>query len=296
MRTLMKMRRPLLTGIILLLFYCSFAQGPSFSTIKQIYNLSVGDSFVYRASFNRNYSGGSCSFAGYTLSTIISYRLSGDSIIVGSYHFTKDTTPCCDAACGTNSGLTSFYLTNIYTQIDSLFSQQYTCDTTQSIQCFDSVFITNSYNFRKQNRYREVDLGFTDETYADGLGLVHQDNLEEDLGAETTLQLIYYHKASGEIWGHPQNLISSISRLSQPLLTANVFPNPAAESFNLKLSEIPSEKVKFELIDETGKILLIREIHDQQTEINRESLSAGVYIWELLSDNVILSRGKLFLN
>ena len=267
----------------------------SFSTIGQIYNYSVGDTFEYQVSTSRPSGGTSCRSAGYLLNTIIAYNVSGNSITYRIAMIQTDTIhqPGCEA---------SFSDTNTYTiyNIDSYFDQVFRCDTNFTYNpydsCYDSIFQNSNYNFHKQNHYHNPSFNYFDETYADSIGLVSMDDIAEAGEQETRQQLIYFHKASGEIWGQSQAITTTVAVIQPEIWTAKIIPTPAAESFKLILSKLPTGNLDFILSDGKGAHVFSKNITNLQTDMSRNKLSSGFYFWEIISENQVIVRGKLLLN
>ena len=270
----------------------SFAQSFSFSTLREIYAFSVGDTFEYQVGSRQPYAP-YCTYEGHTLTVITSFNISRDTIVYTSESYSEAIAPCCEPGCGF-SQYSSSSVTSTVTNLDSTVFYSLICPNGD--ECLDTAFSNGNFNFHKQNLFHDNGFNFIDETYANGLGFVQKDDVAEENKTETTFRLIYFHKTTGEIWGQPQPIVSGINTLHPDNLTAQIFPVPAENNFNLMLSEPPFSKLNFLLFDASGRIIFNQLITNMQTEIERNDLSSGLYHWELTSSNQVLQRGKLVLH
>ena len=71
---------------------------------------------------------------------------------------------------------------------------------------------------------------------------------------------------------------------------ATLFPNPMRVSASLQLYGAIAGKTEFLLYDLTGRQVMVKEITGQQLDILRGDLAAGIYFFEVISEN----EGKVF--
>jgi len=285
------MKRLCLLFILFQLAISGFAQGPDFSTIREVYAFAVGDTFEYQVGSRQSYEP-YCHYEGYTLTIITSFNTSHDTILYTSRNFSEAIGACCQPGCGFSQYAFSSGNAIIKNADSSIF---YNTLCPNGDECLDTEFSSSSYNFHKQNQFYDNGFNFVNEIYADSLGLVYSDEIAEDNMTEITSQLIYLHKTTGEIWGQPQSIVSGVKTLQLDPLTAQIFPIPIENNFNLTLSQSPFRKLDFLLFDATGKTVFNQPITNIQTEMDRNGLSDGLYLWELISNNEVLQRGKLVL-
>jgi hypothetical protein len=280
---------------------CLFSQ---VSTVRQVFNYAVGDSFEYSYSANDVVG---CS-AGYILSVITSVTASGDTITYGYDSWQNNLGLChsvdgSSAACpwGTQNcnGNGQFQVHNL----DSLLFNWYGVDAyaystnytpCTSPQCSDSSAYTSDYNGRKQSIIVAHELNTIDETYVDSVGLALRADFIESYNEWVYDTLIYYSKSSRhETWGRYSsiNLAASVQDIKQ--INSGIFPNPASSDFTFSVSELSDPPMQLVLFDITGKEIKRAAIKTLQTELSCAGISPGIYCWQLTSAEKVLGRGKL---
>jgi hypothetical protein len=76
-------------------------------------------------------------------------------------------------------------------------------------------------------------------------------------------------------------------------VTVNIYPNPIGESAVLQIAN-SSEALTFRLFDVTGKVVMSMEnLGNGNVELNRNNLTAGIYIYQVLNNSSVVSTGKL---
>jgi hypothetical protein len=73
----------------------------------------------------------------------------------------------------------------------------------------------------------------------------------------------------------------------------DIVPNPARDHFTI--SNKASVPMDFQLMDITGKVLMAKKIYSSEM-ISTESLTKGMYLYRVLSNNKNLQSGKLVVN
>lgn len=76
---------------------------------------------------------------------------------------------------------------------------------------------------------------------------------------------------------------------------ATIFPNPFSNSATLVVANYKGEKIKLEMYDVFGRKVKEMFITDQETRIEKESLSPGIYFWKLASENLIIQTGQIIV-
>ncbi|MFY9417493.1 MAG: T9SS type A sorting domain-containing protein [Bacteroidales bacterium] len=72
-----------------------------------------------------------------------------------------------------------------------------------------------------------------------------------------------------------------------------MYPNPFTEKAIITFDNPKNEKYKLIITDVTGKVVMeINEIYGNTVEIDGSKLSAGVYVFELTSDQCFLAGKK----
>ena len=270
----------------------SFSQTLIPSTIGEVYNFEVGDTFETNCGFSPCPRPPSY----YNMIIIESKYSWGDSVIyIAKVNDVSSGTYSCQISGGSSTHTDSL----IYTLLDSsIFWNHYhanACDSNGAC-IYDTVYIDSTRNNRKSNKHYDGGGGGGNETiYAEGLGVIKDGSWSEDfLWPQGDCQLMYYHKANGEKWGTPYYfIVAGINDLNEENLTAYIFPNPSSGTFQLQLSEPSHQQTYFKLYDALGREVKRENISSITTTLNRENLSNGIYFWQAEAEGKILGRGKL---
>jgi hypothetical protein len=77
-------------------------------------------------------------------------------------------------------------------------------------------------------------------------------------------------------------------------ITIDLYPNPASQYINVRLSGEIKGRIKIEIYDMHGKRLKISSLHsDQINTINLNDLEGGVYLVKIFADNNLVSSRKM---
>ena len=295
---------------ILIIAQIGFSQSLPFSTLRQVFNYAVGDSFEYQYGEggaygyigNINY----YSCGGYELMTITSASIAGDTLIYGYSYLWQDTGgtgPCSGYAIGgyppfppmpgggpsmgTNDSGGVFRVI----APDSLVN--YAWGPCVYPVCSDTVIRDGMYNYHKQNQfsdhyYPSID---TSETLTDSIGLTSTYSARDYVNFQ--LQLTWYHKANGEQWGAPVTIISTgVNNMA----SVKLFPNPSSGEFSIQLSAAAQQEFRFELFDASGRWVYHQIVSNELTNIRLNGIGNGLYLWQLSNNDNVIDRGKLVLN
>ena len=74
----------------------------------------------------------------------------------------------------------------------------------------------------------------------------------------------------------------------------NIYPNPFSSTAIIE-TETPLPNAMFMLFDVVGKPVKQIQLTNSKTEITREDLASGVYIYEIISENKIIDRGRIIV-
>ena len=264
-----------------------FSQGLTHSTIRQVFDFHPGDTLE----FETNYLIGGytlCQKEGYYFDVYLSRQDGQDSIAytcrsVGfDYYY--------PTSCSFQTGSSGVNIhTALYTYLDSSIFYYHThtlgCDTTQFCYNDTSYIDTSSYNGRKIDRHTEgIRIAFSyDTTFADGLGQVEAGfGSEDNTQAQGGYGLVYYHLASGEVWGTPYyfNLYTGIQSPAGDL-TVSVTPDPVTDVLRVSVRESSALPVSFSLCDAMGRVVLSKTLSSPTTDITRDGIAEGLYFWNL---------------
>lgn len=87
-----------------------------------------------------------------------------------------------------------------------------------------------------------------------------------------------------------QGLITDVDEgLDIPFSNALVYPNPGYNTINVRTS---FEKPVFRLFDFSGKIVFSKQLHQRTSKINSSNISAGIYFFQIISNNKVIEKGK----
>lgn len=283
-------------------------QGLSFSTLGQVFNYAVGDSFEYSydnyGMYNIYGSTGNFTCGGYSLMVISSISYNGDTLVY-HYRYLWDNTANSTVACTSpfDYGGAPQYPFPAYSYADSTYNLSSPDSLTSSLYgfcsggalCADSAFRNGNYNNHEQNSYNEFDGGFY-QTLGDSIGVINEGYFEEDNKSGEDLRLIWYHKVDGDQWGTPVNIIpTGVKYLHANSIAVQLFPNPSNGQVSIQLSIPPSEITSFNLFELNGRPVYNQDVTNQTTELRMPGLSNGLYIWQLSIGNAVVARGKLLL-
>jgi hypothetical protein len=196
------------------------------------------------------------------------------------------------------------YATDTYSfsliNLDSVYyyydRQAYTFDSADVSFTPDTIYRTwvhdSSYCRAGEDEYYEL---FVDSTeYALGIGEIFSERYFPFCGSYYIKKLIYCHKANGKVFGIPYDFAVGIN---DPVNEKEIslFPNPAYDNFQLQFSEQPPKATYLQIYDGLGRMVRQEEITSLTTTINRENLTNGLYLWQLVNTSGGLKRGKLIL-
>ena len=137
---------------------------------------------------------------------------------------------------------------------------------------------------------------FYDTAFVEGLGQTKGLlGAENGLLAQGGFYLIYYHLVSGEAWGSPYYFrqTDGISSVNTPI-AASLTPNPVTDAFRVSLRDISTLPVSFTLRDATGRVMFRKTLSSPITDMSRDGLTAGLYIWTISAEaGAGISYGKM---
>ena len=77
----------------------------------------------------------------------------------------------------------------------------------------------------------------------------------------------------------------------------NVFPVPASDLINITLSgKDVFDDIRFELIDLSGKSLVVQEANGLTTELNTSVYSSGIYLIKAFQGNTLLAAKRIIIS
>ncbi len=72
---------------------------------------------------------------------------------------------------------------------------------------------------------------------------------------------------------------------------ALVYPNPGGQRFKVKLA-MQHQNALLEMFSMNGKLVLRKELNQQQTEINTQTLPQGCYTYRITAEGRKIAGGK----
>lgn len=117
-----------------------------------------------------------------------------------------------------------------------------------------------------------------------------------DLNADGKFDMVVGNYAGGVALYYGTNINNSIGNESLSY-DFEIFPNPAAEMFNLKLNGNKPQKITYEIVSMDGKVCRKGLLTGISTPISCEGLSHGLYFIRLINEhNAIKSVQKVIIN
>ena len=283
-----------------------YAQLPP-STVGQIYNFCVGDSFEY--SYSETEAIYNCGITATELNIITAYNIVADTV---TYTYVRlrsgNHAPCPNYSPPYGVLFDSVKVTQKIAHPDSSIFSTGTglgigsCQGLPSSECQDSVYISTGGSFvgKKLNEYNSNILSSADDIWADSLGMVHSNVFAEADATRYITDLIFYHKVcTGEIWGtfHPFPDYSIYAGITDLLNDVNVYPNPAAGMFEMEINEIAANinggTVKLTICNLLGQQMLDQQMLSSKIGVDCDLWPRGMYIWSICSEGVMIRSGKV---
>jgi hypothetical protein len=269
------------------------------STMREVYNFAVGDTFETQC--ERYNLGGTqgCNSNSIAMVIVLSRTDSPDSI---KYQMKRNNyfSWNCHYQYGGTSTDSSLY-TDVIILLDSSVFWDHAghtqgCDS--FCVCFtDTFYVDSSLNNRKINSHFEGCPGWAGSgvAYADGLGMISNGFGSEDYMLEQGgCGLSYYHKANGEVWGTPLsfNIISDVKDVVDHN-TIHAFPNPAISSLTIQSENTFPPQTTFQLFDLRGRMVLQQELSAKTTRVELVDVSSGMYLYNVVEGKEKVGSGKV---
>jgi hypothetical protein len=161
--------------------------------------------------------------------------------------------------------------------------------------CTVSFYDTSSFWGFNSNTVKGCnDDGYVYTYVTDSLGITDGGNsIASNSGAENNTQetkLVYFSDGTRR-YGTPYYILAGINNVQQ-VPDIKVFPNPAAEVLNLWVGMMPGGNYKWVICDIAGRQVEQRSVLNTETTQDILKLSAGIYTWKVLKDNVLVTAGK----
>lgn len=247
-------------------------------THAYFYDFEVGDSLQYRYGNSGNQS--------YEYWHIITGKTESASQIeysIKKIHSTSgvSTTTLIASKISQVDALDTLYMD--YTNGDSVFKAQ----RTEYGEYFSSNW--NTYLPCTTNTYYG---------YIQGLGQIYNGQSTSFDGGGSSgqfLNLIYAHKGSGKVYGHPSYFTVGVYEASDdnsPLL----FPNPTTGDFSIQLSRYSEkENRQLRVFNAAGQLLKQTALKQEFNTIKNDGMAKGAYYWQISSEELIIGKGKLVI-
>ena len=75
-----------------------------------------------------------------------------------------------------------------------------------------------------------------------------------------------------------------------------LYPNPTTSLVNLKIENLDTENLEYQLYDLQGKLLSNKKITQDETQINMESLASAIYLLKIFDSNKPIKTFKIIKN
>jgi hypothetical protein len=256
-------------------------------TVRQIYNFSAGDTFEYH-DISGNYWMDIITTKENANNTSVTYTYTYNACL-NCYYSNRDTTLFNQSE--TFDDLDSvYYLPWFYQYARSPIGAAIT-DTSVSIQDNDTVW---SATASTQVPYQEDpgdswDTGWEYEEASFGIGLGLMSSGSWGIYQGYDFELIYAHKANGQIWGTPYYFPTSINVPGERPLNLSVYPNPTNSVLQIETES--KEDYELHLCDITGHQLLSHKFNIR-TELNLSQFLHGMYLIEIFDHDKLLAATR----
>jgi hypothetical protein len=266
------------------------------STVREIYNFEVGDTFQVSCNSYTVLGQYGQEISTVSLDVIISRVDTLESITYEidrkySYRWTDGI------HYSRYENISNYSIT--YYQLDSTIfwyhSNHLGCDTFNWCH-IDSIYYDVNMDSVKVNWHFEGTPNWcgADTMYADGLGKIMGGNFCEDyMVPQGNCRLSYYHKMNGQKWGYPHRftIVNNLFEGNQ----INISPNPANTSLTIQSENNFPLHTTFQLFDITGRMILRQELADKTNRIDVSSLSRGMYLYSVIGEKQTLGAGKVII-
>ncbi len=276
-------------------YYQTIAQLQT-SSVGDIYNFEIGDTFQYRliassSCLNQPSSSVTCDIDitcniivtnKWAVSDTVYYKFQKDFLQIKSHPYPINTNSITlpfpwprnkDTAVVANLAKPIFF---IYPEMDTCLP---------GAICWDSVVIDSSKYWAKKQSIKS-NYKYSHHRYladfSDSIGLTYYRNSCE-CGNYYMHTLTYYHKANGETWG-TYSLMVDINEAKKGI-ELNVFPNPATNQLHITTTDAADKTITIYPID--GLQVAISTTMNTTLDLDISKLSAAVYFIEVQSKDGI---------
>ena len=92
------------------------------------------------------------------------------------------------------------------------------------------------------------------------------------------------------------SVVTAIDNTNGITLECKVYPNPTSGLIRLHVKTDEFKKLRFQLYDLKGVLILDNKVVDEVTEISMESLPASAYFMNIYSNNLVIKSFKIIKN
>jgi hypothetical protein len=90
--------------------------------------------------------------------------------------------------------------------------------------------------------------------------------------------------------------VSGMDEASNPALEMNLYPNPVSDALHLRISGEHSSALAYRLLDNTGRLLLSKEMNGDEAEIAMDSYAPAIYFLQLTENSKVIRTFKIVKN
>lgn len=96
-------------------------------------------------------------------------------------------------------------------------------------------------------------------------------------------------------WTHTNILTSAPTAIAENTAgaAADIFPNPAIESFTVNISSENAANAELVLCDVSGREVLKTKLTGKQTLVNTSGLLPGIYLYTIVNEGAFVKNGKI---
>ena len=92
------------------------------------------------------------------------------------------------------------------------------------------------------------------------------------------------------------SVVTGIKNELQTSISLVVFPNPTTNFLNLQIADLKTEKLKYQLTDALGKLIIENKITESSTQINMNAQGEAMYFLNVLENNQTVKTFKIIKN
>ncbi len=102
--------------------------------------------------------------------------------------------------------------------------------------------------------------------------------------------------AQGVQQAYEISVVTGIKNETKASMSLVVFPNPTTSFLNLKIADLKTEQLTYQLTDAIGKLIIENKIAESSTQINMNAQAEAIYFLNIIQNNLIVKTFKIIKN